>query len=91
MTTTNLIIIYVVPLVINLIYFVLRGDDEVSNIKKLLFSGYTFLWLFPIINIFGTIIIISLFISILIDKIKINKKYFKKIDKFLNIELPIRK
>ena len=93
MTQENqiLILAYVIPLVLNLIYLIFYGDDSVKDVRALLFSGYTLLWIVPLLNMCTLLLLILMFLSEAVKDIKISKDILEKINKFLDIKLPINR
>lgn len=86
-----LILAYVIPLLLNLIYLIFYGDNAVKDVRTLLFSGYTLIWILPILNIAILLCVILTLLSEVAKNIKISKDILEKIDKFLNIKLPINR
>lgn len=86
-----LILAYVIPLLLNLIYLIFYGDNAVKDVRTLLFSGYTLLWIVPLLNMCTLLLLILTFLSEAIQDIKISKDILEKINKFLNIKLPINR
>ena len=87
MTTEQfLILAYVIPLVLNLIYLIFIGDIVVKDVRTLLFSRWTLIWILPIVNILSSLVIL---VGLFVEAVMINKNILEKVNKFLNIKLPI--
>lgn len=93
--TKMIVLFYIVPMLVVLAYFIIIGDDNVKNVRELLFSVHVLFWLFPITNILGFSILILVLVSSFIDKVKIKChdkiKFPDKIKNLLDFKLPIRK
>ena len=89
MTTEQfLILAYVIPLVLNLIYLIFIGDIVVKDVRTLLFSRWTLIWILPIVNILSSLVIL---VGLFVEAVMINKNILERVNKFLNIKLPINR
>lgn len=87
----DIILLYVLPMIITLSYFLFYGDEDVKDLERLLFSRYIFLWILPVFNLFGAFIAIIIMLDDKIEDIDINIKTPKIIQRILDFKIPIRK